>query len=70
MFAAIFATALLLFIPWELNRPQLLIDIKMPTRSVRPLLSHHASDRRAIKWHALANCAAQETCQMSTELVR
>ena len=30
-FAAISATALLLFIPWELNRPQPLIDIKMLT---------------------------------------
>jgi MFS transporter, DHA2 family, multidrug resistance protein len=30
-FAAISATALLLFIPWELNRPRPLIDIKMLT---------------------------------------
>jgi DHA2 family multidrug resistance protein len=30
-FAAISATALLLFIPWELNRPQPLIDIRMLT---------------------------------------
>ncbi|WP_375775909.1 DHA2 family efflux MFS transporter permease subunit [Bradyrhizobium sp. ma5] len=30
-FAAISSTALLLFIPWELNRPQPLIDIKMLT---------------------------------------
>jgi len=30
-FAAVSATALLLFIPWELNRPQPLIDIKMLT---------------------------------------
>jgi MFS transporter, DHA2 family, multidrug resistance protein len=30
-FAAISATALLLFIPWELNRPEPLIDIKMLT---------------------------------------
>ena len=30
-FAAISATALLLFIPWELNRPKPLIDIKMLT---------------------------------------
>ena len=28
-FAAISATALLLFIPWEMNRPEPLIDIKM-----------------------------------------
>jgi DHA2 family multidrug resistance protein len=30
-FAAISATALLIFLPWELNRPQPLIDIKMLT---------------------------------------
>ena len=59
-FAAISATALLLFIPWELNRRAAADRHQMLTEpAIRHMLFHHAGDRRAAdRDHADAAAAA------------